>query len=40
MPVTVFIQPDGTISEVFTGELSAEALAGMIQEHFGVTYQV
>lgn len=40
MPVTVFIQPDGTISEVFTGELSAEALAGMIQQHFGVTYQV
>jgi peroxiredoxin len=40
MPVTVFIGPDGTISEVFTGELSAEALAGMIVEYFGVSYQV
>lgn len=36
MPVTVFIQPGGGIAEIFTGELSAELLAGKIQQHFDV----
>lgn len=40
MPVTVFIQEGGDISEIVTGELSAEILAGKIQQYFDVTYQV
>ena len=33
MPTTVFITADGTVAEVFSGALSAEALNDMIDEH-------
>lgn len=35
MPTTVFISPNGGIVELYTGELSAEALAQRIDRHFG-----
>lgn len=34
MPTTVFISPQGTILELYTGELSAEALAERIDAYF------
>jgi len=34
MPTTVFISPQGTIVELYTGELSAEALAERIDRYF------
>ena len=34
MPTTVFISPQGTIVELYTGELSAEALAERIDDYF------
>lgn len=35
MPTTVFISPEGGIVELYTGELSAEALAERIDRYFG-----
>lgn len=34
MPTTVFISPEGAIVELYTGELSAEALAERIDRYF------
>lgn len=34
MPTTVFISPEGAIVELYTGELSAEALAERIDDYF------
>jgi hypothetical protein len=36
MPTTVFVNPDGTIVEVYGGELTAGELEDKIEDHFGV----
>jgi thiol-disulfide isomerase/thioredoxin len=36
MPTTIFIGPGGEIAEVWVGQLSADALQGLIADHFGI----
>jgi thiol-disulfide isomerase/thioredoxin len=36
MPTTIFIGPGGEIVEVWVGQLSADALQGLIADHFGI----
>lgn len=36
MPTTIFVRPGGEIAEVWVGQLSADALQGLIADHFGI----
>lgn len=36
MPTTIFVRPGGEIADVWVGQLSADALRGLVAEHFGI----
>ena len=36
MPTTIFVRPGGEIADVWVGQLSADALQGLVSDHFGV----
>jgi len=36
MPTTIFVRPGGEIAEVWVGALTADALEGLVADHFGI----
>lgn len=36
MPTTIFVEPGGTVADVWVGALDESALAALVAEHFGV----
>ena len=36
MPTTIFVRPGGEIADVWVGALSADALRGLVADHFGI----